>query len=289
MWETILHIEYVDFELGKNDFSIYKAQVDQFVQVIQDSCDSLCPARSSCCVPGTEEQSESEKWFLERWPRITASKCKLVTVLGEDVASEHPSKLKLYNFLYHHFWFQKKVLTSDMKYGIEMEPIARHAYCNKTGASVISTGFWVNKEYSHLGACQDGIIIEDGKEVGIIEIKCLKIFRSRNVEDLLSDISKGTIPKKLIQRQCFLIHDDGSLKLKQEHKYYYQVQLQLLVNDLSFCDFVLYSGKGTIHIEKIFPDKTLQYHIISATYAYWYFCSRILFNECTKKTTSTCV
>eukprot|EP00795_Rhopilema_esculentum_P003994 gene3994-20079_t len=74
----------------------------------------------------------------------------------------------------------------------------------------------------------DGIIIGDGKEVGIVEIKCLKIFRSRNVEDLLSDISKGTIPKKLIQRQCFLIHDDGSLKLKQEHKYYYKVQLQLL-------------------------------------------------------------
>eukprot|EP00795_Rhopilema_esculentum_P005556 gene5556-9558_t len=129
MWETILHIE--DFELGKNDFSIYKAQVDQFVQGKQDSCDSLYTARSSCRVPGTEEQSKSEKWFLERWPRITASECKLVTVLGEDVASEHSSKLKLYNFLYNDFWFQERVLTSDMKYGIEMELIARHAYFDR--------------------------------------------------------------------------------------------------------------------------------------------------------------
>ena len=40
--------------------------------------------------------------------------------------------------------------------------------------------------------------------------------------------------------------------------YYYQIQLQLLMTEASFCDFVLDSGIGDPHIERIFNDLELQ-------------------------------
>lgn len=53
---------------------------------------------------------------------------------------------------------------------------------------------------------------------------------------------------------CLERLSDGSLSLKPEHPYYYQCQLQLLVTDRSYCDFVVWAPSGDTHIQRLTVD-----------------------------------
>ena len=53
----------------------------------------------------------------------------------------------------------------------------------------------------------------------------------------------------------FCLRKDGhKLSLKHDHAYYYQVQLQLLVCEASYCDFVVWS-EDELYIERVLSDK----------------------------------
>ena len=46
--------------------------------------------------------------------------------------------------------------------------------------------------------------------------------------------------------------------MKRDHPYYYQVQAQLITNDVSYCDFIVYTVNGTddgFHVERIHADE----------------------------------
>ena len=68
MWETQLEIRYEDYEVADID-----------VSQLMDRKDSHHRNNITLSVlkqlEGTEQQSASEKWFKERWLRLTASKC----------------------------------------------------------------------------------------------------------------------------------------------------------------------------------------------------------------------
>ena len=53
---------------------------------------------------------------------------------------------------------------------------------------------------------------------------------------------------------CLQKNSDGVLGLKSTHQYYYQVQAQLFVSGLPYCDFVVFSGSNDIFIQRIVPD-----------------------------------
>lgn len=121
-----------------------------------------------------------------------------------------------------------------------------HILKQHAGNQVSETGLWVNEAFPYLAASPDGIFTDSDGNVGLIEIKCLKILREQSVNDLLQLHKDGQLPGSKLSQQCFTI-TDTSLKLRESHCYYYQVQLQLLVNDIDFCDFVspLYSKDHT--------------------------------------------
>ena len=151
-----------------------------------------------------------------------------------------------------------------MKYGIENESKAIAIYSSQTGNKVVSSGLWINAKYLHLGASPDGLILDDStiNVKGIIEVKCLKIFRGRSIEQIIQQ----KLPE--LSRQCFKVVENKIL-LKTSHSYYCQIQLQLLVTEAEYCDFVLYSDIGKIYIQRMFKDKDLQYRIIEATKIFW--------------------
>lgn len=118
-----------------------------------------------------------------------------------------------------------------MQYGIQKEAPARDAYTNNTGNVVKETGVWVNTKYPHLAASPDGIVpCTNG--FGIVEIKCLKVLKEKNVSELISAANDGK-QSKVLQRQCFSI-SNGKLDLKKQHAYYYQIQMQLLITEAEF-------------------------------------------------------
>src|SRR6218665_839694 len=50
---------------------------------------------------------------------------------------------------------------------------------------------------------------------------------------------------------CLELHD-GSLQLKRGHDYHSQIQCQLAVTGLPWCDLIVYLNNGQHHIETIF-------------------------------------
>ena len=140
-----------------------------------------------------------------------------------------------------------------MKHGIENQPKAIVIYSSQTSNKVASSALWINVKY-----LDDSTI----NVKGIIEVKYLKIFRGRSIEQIMQQ----KLPE--LSRQCFKVVDNKIL-LKTSHSYYYQIQLQLLVTEAKYCDFVLYSDIGKIYIQRIFKDKDLIYRIIEATKIFW--------------------
>ena len=151
-----------------------------------------------------------------------------------------------------------------MKYGIENESKAIAIYSSQTGNKVVSSNLWINAKHLHLGVSPDGLILDNStiNVKGIIEVNCLKIFRGRSIEQIIQQKHPE------LSRQCFKVVNNKIL-LKTSHSYYCRMQLQLLVTEAEYCDFVLYSDIGKIYIQRMFKDKDLQYRIIEATKIFW--------------------
>ena len=49
------------------------------------------------------------------------------------------------------------------------------------------------------------------------------------------------------------IDDDGELKLKRNHAYFYQVQMQIKLSHTQYCDFFVWK-KNDLFVERKFPD-----------------------------------
>lgn len=76
--------------------------------------------------------------------------------------------------------------TAAMQHGIDMEPVAREAYENKTGEIVDLVGFVKHPTLEWFGASPDGLVGEDG----LVEIKCLETCHHIDV------VAGGEVPDK---------------------------------------------------------------------------------------------
>ena len=82
---------------------------------------------------------------------------------------------------------------------------------------------------------------------GVVEIKCPCCYRN-------DDINTVTIDSKPF---CLCKDSSGNSYLDQGYVYYYQVQTQIFICDVEYCDFVVCTFpesqcEPTIHIERIF-------------------------------------
>lgn len=150
-----------------------------------------------------------------------------------------------------------------MKYGIESEPQAIKKYEEQTNGKVCQTGLWVNPKFPFLACSSDGLVNDNG----LVEIKSLKVFKNNNIEDITSE--KVMLPKETMKRQCFTI-EHGKCVLRKKHAYYYQVQMQLLVTERDFCDFILYTEEGEVSVERIFRNESLINEILNSLTALWF-------------------
>ena len=135
-----------------------------------------------------------------------------------------------------------------MKYGLQSEAMAIAKYENQTQQKVAMSGLWVNPRFPFLACSPDGLPSQDG----LLEINSLKIFKEHSIERFINEGST-LVSKEILGRQCFSIKD-GKCVLKQSHSYYFQVQMQLLVTERIFCDFVLYAVDGPVSIKRIYRN-----------------------------------
>lgn len=130
--------------------------------------------------------------------------------------------------------------SNTMRWGNDIESVAREEYTNETGNQVIEIGFIRS---SLFGDSPDGIVsCDENGQKGVIEIKC----PTPAIHKIYTCISK---PEEL-------------KKLKPE--YYIQCQCHIMANYASWCDFISYDPMQfkAIHIIRIKPDKEMQIKII---------------------------
>lgn len=174
----------------------------------------------------TREQSSSPEWHQLRKMRITSSRFREVCHVRGETSADH---------LAERMFKGSGMQTMEMKRGLAMEPVAVQEYCTLKNVNFFPCGFVVHPDAPWLGSSPDGIIFDPSvrPHFGLLEVKC------------------PNVPSYV---DCpYLKIQNGELKLKRSHAYYWQVQGQILLTGCSWCDFVI-CAQEDILVERIYTD-----------------------------------
>ena len=181
----------------------------------------------------TRSQRESEEWFKHREGRLTASSFHSILTLRKQTNPEN---------------LVQRILTAQdishvpaVQWGNSNENTARQEYIEKMSSheslTCTAVGLVVNPLYPHLGASPDGIVHCNCCGKGLVEIKC-----PYSARDLHPDALRGKSQSCLTERG-----------VSTSHPYYTQIQGQLFITELDYCDLVIWTKKGMV-IERIYAD-----------------------------------
>ena len=171
-------------------------------------------------------EQRSEAWYEARCGRVTGTRfsdlvagesTKTYKSLISDIACEIITHRQ-----------DEGYTNAAMEHGIETEPDARAEYEAVMGVKVAEVGFImrdeIDKYHDWVGISPDGLTPD-----GMIEIKC-PMMRTH-----IEYIEGGKLPTE----------------------YRYQVQGQLFVTGLPYCDFVSYVEDMKLFIVRVLPDEEL--------------------------------
>lgn len=239
MFSQLLKIEYDNYEDVDTDY--LRERTETTIKFIQDNMPNH---QQPYQLDGTVDQASSTEWHRARWCRVTASNAK-------DIITTK-SKQGQYSLLKRLLWGKALPNLKSLQYGKDNEDKAFQQYSSEIcdAETVVSkSGFWVNPKNPEFGCSPDGLILQTSTNTlkGVVEIKCPAKLAN------LSPYELDKLPKMNQSNQCFRI-ENGVPKLKKSHKYYYQVQMQMALCEVEFCDFVLWTPKG-MSVERITFDK----------------------------------
>ena len=120
MWESLLPLQYENFNLEQSDIQVYRNLVLEFIKNIESCNKQFLESKSVCQIPGTEDQAESDQWHCQRRFRITASTCKYAVKLGESL-SIHDSFHPHFSIIQKKLWFPSNFTSYDMQNGKDNE------------------------------------------------------------------------------------------------------------------------------------------------------------------------
>ena len=157
----------------------------------------------------------SPEWFSARCGKVTGSAVRNVLAknkTGEPVGRiEYRTQLAIERITGSPAG--STFTNAAMQRGTDLEPVARAAYEVQTGSLALETGFWHDDV---MGASPDGLI----DEKGILEIKCPSL--TTHFEYLKAKV----VPSKYVA----------------------QVQMQMMVTNREWCDFVSFCPEYPEHL-----------------------------------------
>ena len=162
----------------------------------------------------SQSQAKSDVWHEERQWRLTSSR------FGEIA---HCTGRRDYKKLCASLLNPQKLFTRPILHGRQYESTALSAFVEQTGLKVQKVGLVIDPSLPFLAASPDGL-------VGIthtVEVKCP--YKGR--KDMVRP--GPNFP--------FITEEGSDLKLRKQHKYYDQVQGQMLLTKRESCYFVIYT------------------------------------------------
>ena len=127
----------------------------------------------------------------------------------------------------------------NIQYGVHNEKKARDMYEKLASREhdnlvVKDSGLVIDVTFPLFSASPDGVRTCSCHGDGLIEIKCCASHRDMEVSE---------IPN--VDKNFYL--EPVTLKLRESHRYYTQIQFQMFVCNKEFCDFVVYTDKGIFY------------------------------------------
>ena len=173
----------------------------------------------------TREQSGSAEWHSLRKMRLTSSRFREVChVRGHSSAENLAERIR-----------KGGVQTALMKRGLALEPVSIQEYAHIKNISYWPSGFVIHPDAPWLGSSPDGVVFDptEAPPFGLVEVKC---------PNVKSYVDCG-----------YLRMQNGALRLKPSHSYYWQVQGQLLITGMQWCDFVVFAEDDVL-VQRIYKD-----------------------------------
>ncbi len=156
-------------------------------------------------------QAVKKRWFRERAKRISASKAhKIMNARKKDTCLS--------------YFFDHLCDNVHLRYGREMEPVAKEEYAKKTGNILHETGLFVKVCEPWLCASPDAVIETPEKDILVLEIKCPSSCRGKSID--VPYLKNG--------------------ELKKTHPYYAQVQIQLYCCNVEKAHFYVFSEVDSV-------------------------------------------
>ena len=195
----------------------------------------------------TVMQSNCPTWHEYRKGRVTASNFYDVFRHMDSNSQVYPRSIICRIMQY----YPNPDNVAALKWGRENEYKARTEYTATMSSkhqdfNVCHCGLFIDPKYPCLGASPDGSVSCSCCGKSILEIKCMFKYREHPPS---SDVPLSD-PMFFLQRDT-----TGEVHLSTSHKYYYQIQGQIAVCNVKFCDFVCWTPKG-IFIERILRDNS---------------------------------
>ncbi|KAL6487810.1 hypothetical protein MHYP_G00044360 [Metynnis hypsauchen] len=189
---------------------------------------SVTLSQSHLIEEATRCQSATPEWHSLRRERVTASHFREVShVRGPGAAESLAERI-----------IRGTRQTAHMKRGLEMETGALKDYAVLKNLNLTKCGLVIHPDASWLGASPDGLVYDplERPSFGLVEIKC---------------------PNAQSYVDCkFLKVAQGLHKLKESHCYYWQIQGQLLITGMQWCDFVI-CAHDDIFVQRVYRDSTV--------------------------------
>lgn len=170
----------------------------------------------------TLNQSQCKEWHQARRFRLSAS---------SNIHSIKIRSRKTIEKLVHDILYPCKVDNDSTNYGLSHEDKAKERYEQLSCCQVKKVGVIVSNKQPWLCASIDGVVVEDGCVIKIVEFKCPTKCKDQPVVDW---------ENKSCNAACLFFESD-SIQLKKNNAYYTQIQVQLYVSGMFTCDLFIYS------------------------------------------------
>ena len=172
----------------------------------------------------TRQQSDNTIWHSQRQGRITASKVKDVfTRMGTLLKKDVNPKVIIASVM----GYGPKVTTIAMKHGRAQEVHAKRFYTRLTRRNhrrfhATDSGLVVDQNVPFVAASPDLCVECSCHGKGLCEIKC--------PHSICDSVPSDT-------NLSYLVKQNDKITLKTSSEYYYQIQCQMSVCKLQYCDF----------------------------------------------------
>ena len=213
-------------------FTCYKpCTYDSFVELLGFDADAQKQlALDTTC------QASSPFWHSHRKGRLTAS------VMHDILSHVHNAEIKgVTTSVVDKVMGKNKAFCSKATdHGNMNEPVARKSFSKKIrklhqNFTVAETGLWVAMQNPIIAASPDGLVNCACCGTGVVEIKCPYTDSLLSVFDYAL---KGTSQSQA-QHKTVVIVEDGECVINKKHKYYTQMQVQMLCCNVSYCYLVI--------------------------------------------------